>query len=203
MNRPRALLFDLGGVVLDHDFGRAFESWQACSRIDAAEMARRFSHDEPYSRHERGELHADDYFRHLAEVLEIDAPVERIAQGWNSTFIGLLETTLARVHRARTRLPTYAFSNTNHSHQAVWSERFPTMVSAFEHVFTSNELGMRKPEREAFHHVSASMGFEPDEVLFFDDLEENVIGARAAGLQAVLVRGDEDVRAALEPLGID
>jgi putative hydrolase of the HAD superfamily len=38
-----------------------------------------------------------------------------------------------------------------------------------------------------------------DRVLFFDDLAENVEGARAAGMQAVQVRSPVDVAAALRP----
>ena len=47
----------------------------------------------------------------------------------------------------------------------------------------------------------AAVGFaqtEADRVLFFDDLPANVEGARAAGMQAVLVRSPDDVAQALQ-----
>ena len=50
------------------------------------------------------------------------------------------------------------------------------------------EIGQRKPAPEAFLHVVRRMGCAPGQVLFFDDLQENVDGAAACGLQAVLFR---------------
>ena len=45
--------------------------------------------------------------------------------------------------------------------------------------------------------AAVGIGAAPEHVLFFDDLQENVAAARAAGLQAVLVRTPADVREAL------
>ena len=62
---------------------------------------------------------------------------------------------------------------------------------------SSELVFVRKPDPEAFAEVARRMGVTPEEVLFFDDTEENVIGARAAGLRAVLFRTVEDASAAL------
>jgi FMN phosphatase YigB (HAD superfamily) len=47
------------------------------------------------------------------------------------------------------------------------------------------------------------MGFEPREVLFFDDSPDNVEGARTVGMQAVVVHSIADIREALSPLGVE
>jgi putative hydrolase of the HAD superfamily len=60
-------------------------------------------------------------------------------------------------------------------------------------------MGLRKPERAAFERVARAIGVAPGRILFFDDTEANVAGARAAGFQAVHVRSPEDVAAALAP----
>jgi FMN phosphatase YigB (HAD superfamily) len=197
----RALLFDFGGVVLDHDFALAFESWEQVSPLGKEELASRFAHDEPYERHERGELAASDYFAHLRETLQLEASDERIAQGWNAIFIGVNEPATALVHEARKTLSCYAFTNTNPTHQSVWMRDLPGLSAPFDRVFVSSEMGLRKPEREAFDAVVSAMDVTHQEVLFFDDLAENVEGARDAGLEAVLVRSTEDVRAALRQVG--
>jgi hypothetical protein len=58
----RALLFDLGGVVIELDFKRAFRVWADSSSGDPADIARRFAFDEAYRQHERGEIGASEYF---------------------------------------------------------------------------------------------------------------------------------------------
>ena len=53
---PLALLFDLGGVVIDIDFRRAFSLWQPGSGLSLEEIAKAFKFDLQYQRHERGEM---------------------------------------------------------------------------------------------------------------------------------------------------
>ena len=200
-SRIEALLFDLGGVVVEIDFNRAFAHWQSMSRLSLAELKAAFTFDAPYQRHERGEISALEYFAHLAQHLQLrDDPVQ-IAEGWNSIFIAEITETRRMVETARTKLPCYAFTNTNAAHQAAWSARFPAVVQAFDRVFVSSEIGHRKPDRSAFEFVARSLGVPIGSILFFDDTLENVEGALAAGLQAVHVRGPADVKTALVRLG--
>jgi glucose-1-phosphatase len=197
----QALLFDLGGVVVDIDFNRAFAHWQPMSRLSLAELKTAFTFDAPYQRHERGEINAAEYFAHLAQHLQLHGDEARIAEGWNSIFIDEIAETRRMVEAARAKLPCYAFTNTNAAHQAAWSARFPAVVQAFEHVFVSSEIGHRKPDRGAFEFVARSVSVPIESILFFDDTLANVEGALAAGLEAVHVRGPADVKAALLRLG--
>lgn len=68
---------------------------------------------------------------------------------------------------------------------------------AFAAVYCSCELGMRKPAPEAFLGVAERMGVAPARIAFFDDTQENVRGAREAGLIAFQVSSIEQVRRAL------
>ena len=197
----KALLFDLGGVVMDIDFNRAFAHWQPISRLSLAELKTAFTFDVPYQRHERGEITAAEYFAHLARLLQLDDDPAQIAEGWNSIFIEEITETRHMVQAARAQLPCYAFTNTNAAHQAAWSGRFPALVQAFDRVFVSSEIGHRKPDRSAFEFVAQTIGVPIGTILFFDDTLANVEGALAAGLEAVHVRGPADGKAALQRLG--
>jgi putative hydrolase of the HAD superfamily len=53
-----ALLFDLGGVVIDIDLGRAFTRWAAAAGTTVETIRSRFTFDAAYERHERGEIHS-------------------------------------------------------------------------------------------------------------------------------------------------
>lgn len=199
--KPLALLFDLGGVVIDIDFDRAFKVWQAMSRLPVAEIRQRFKFDIQYERHERGEIAASEYYHHLASVLELDADHGDIARGWNSIYVGEISETMAMVQAMRGRLPCYAFTNTNAAHMAAWSSMFPAVANAFDRIFASHLMGCRKPERKAFEHISEAIGVAARSIVFFDDLLENVQAATAAGLQGVHVRSPRDVRDALQSFG--
>ena len=200
-SRVRALLFDLGGVVFEFDFAHALAHWAPMSALAGDELRGAFSHDEDYQRHERGELSSSQYFDTLRRKLGLTASDAQIEAGWNAIFRDEISATLDAIDAARRFLPCYAFSNTNKSHHAAWRAAYPRIEQTFDHVFASSDIGLRKPERAAFEHVCREIGLPPQALLFFDDLEENVAGARACGLQAVQVRSPEDVRAALRELG--
>ena len=66
----------------------------------------------------------------------------------------------------------------------------------------SAELGASKPDPEAYRRLADRLGVAPEEILFFDDDEPLVIGARAAGLSAYQVGGAAAVRAGLAAHGL-
>jgi putative hydrolase of the HAD superfamily len=201
MNRPQALLFDFGGVLADIDFTRALRAWAAYSPMPFEELRTRFRFDEHYERHERGEIDAHAYFDHLASTLQLAASREEIESGWNSIFVAEITQTRLLVQAARKALPCYALTNTNASHMACWTKAFPEVAGAFDRIFASHEIGLRKPERAAFEYVCRATGRAAPSIVFFDDLAENVLAASEAGLEAVLVRSPEDVAASLRDLG--
>ena len=198
----RALLFDLGGVLIDIDFDRVFRSWQPISRLSFEEMKATFRFDLPYRQHERGELDATAYFAHLRAQLALEDDHARIVDGWNAVFAGEIAATLRMARAARLQLPCHVFSNTNTTHKQAWSARYPAIAASFDHVFASCDIGLRKPEREAFEHVAHAIGIPPRAIMFFDDSPENVAGAAGCGLRAVHVRHPADVAAALRGIGI-
>jgi putative hydrolase of the HAD superfamily len=198
---PQALLFDLGGVLIEIDFARAFRAWQPISRLSLEEISRTFKFDAPYERHERGEIGAAEYFDHLCLTLSLVRDDTRVKDGWNSIYIGEIAETMAMLRFARKQLPCHAFTNTNATHQAAWSAQFPAVVKSLDRVFASHEIGYRKPEKRAFEHIAQVLSVPTGSLLFFDDLAENVDGARSAGLQAVHVRSPDDVRRALLAIG--
>ena len=196
-----ALLFDLCGVLIDIDFNRALQRWSLSSQLSLTEIRKRFSMDEPYRQHELGETAASDYFDHLRQLLELEATDDEIAQGWNAIFVGEIAATIECIACARTNLPCFLFSNTNPTHQSFWTSTFPSVLDPFQQIFVSSEMGLRKPDRAAFEAIAAATGFRLDEILFFDDTEENVIGARLAGMPSILVNSHADVETALTNIG--
>lgn len=193
----RAVLFDLGGVVLDIDFDRALAAWRPHSRLPPQRLRELFAFDEPFRQHETGRLDDAGYFAHLRQLLALDCGLADVEAGFNAIFIAEIRETVALLGALRGRVPCYAISNTNPAHVRHMRRAFPGLLDRFDHVFTSHEIGHRKPQPESFRHVLRAIGLPAPEVLLFDDLAPNVEAARALGLQAVLVQDPADVREAL------
>ena len=108
----------------------------------------------------------------------------------------------ALLPRAAERMPLYVFSNTNQPHIEYFSEAYPDLLGHFRELYLSSAIGLRKPDAAAYDHVIKSIGVPAERIVFFDDLAQNVEGARACGLKAVQVRSSGDVASTLAALGI-
>ncbi len=87
--------------------------------------------------------------------------------------------------RAAQQLPLYAFSNTNRPHVDHFSKEYAGLLGHFRELYLSSSIGLRKPDVEAFDHVVAAIGVPANRIVFFDDLAENIEGARSRGLTTV------------------
>lgn len=70
----------------------------------------------------------------------------------------------------------------------------------FDAVVISSECRMRKPEKEIFLHAAGSLGLEPRQCVFIDDIEANVTAAAACGMSGVLHADPAQTAAALRDL---
>src|SRR2546423_8338231 len=188
-----ALLFDLGRVVLDIDFGQALAIWAGHAGCQPADLAARFVRDEAYRHHEIGKIEDAVYFHSLRGALGIGLTDAQFLEGWNAIFVGEMPDIAPLLKRAAGRLPLYAFSNTNRPHVEYFSKEYADVLGHFREMFLSSTIGLRKPEAAAYDHVVKAIGVPASRILFFDDLAENIEGARACGLTVVHVTSPGDL----------
>jgi glucose-1-phosphatase len=197
-----ALLFDLGRVVIDIDFNRTLKCWAGHAGCAPADLVGRFARDEAYKRHETGELDDAAFFAALRSALGVQLSDAQFLEGWNAIFAGEMPGMARLLARAAKRLPLYAFSNTNRPHVEHFSKAYANLLVHFREIFLSSAIGLRKPDAAAYDHVVKAIGVPAERIVFFDDLAENVEGARTRGLIAVHVTSPDDVARALAALGL-
>jgi FMN phosphatase YigB (HAD superfamily) len=197
-----ALLFDLGRVVLDIDFNKTLACWAGHAGCKPEQLSARFPSDDNYRRHEKGEIGDAEFFAGLRTSLGVELTDAQFLEGWNAIFAGEMPGMSALLTRAAKRLPLYAFSNTNVPHIEHFSQAYADVLGHFREIFLSSTIGLRKPDAAAYDHVVKAIGVPAPRIVFFDDLAENIAGARARGLTAVHVTSPDDVAQALAALEI-
>src|SRR5215470_3181591 len=197
-----ALLFDLGRVVLKIDFSKALACWARHAGCDPSDIAARFVRDESYKHHEIGSISDEAYFDSLRRGLGITINDAQFLEGWNAIFAGEMDGIAPLLACAAKHLPLYVYSNTNRAHVAHFTQLHAETLKPFRELYYSSSIGHRKPDAAGFDYVVGAIGVPASRIVFFDDLAENIEGARARGLKAVHVKTSRDVADALTALGI-
>lgn len=190
------IVFDFGNILCDISWEPVLQAWAAATARPVEALAARFGMDEAYCEHERGERDGAAYHRHLCERLG-EMPYEAWVAGWQRVFVGVAEGLPGALRRAAERRRLAALTNTNALHFTELRRRYAPLLAPFEQVFSSHELGARKPEAEVFAMVTAALEVAPQHIAFIDDNAANVRAARAFGWRAHELCGTAQVAEAL------
>ncbi|MEC7974731.1 MAG: hypothetical protein VX142_02900, partial [Pseudomonadota bacterium] len=72
---PKAVLLDLGGVVLGINVAQVFQTWAACAGVTADHFKHNWIMDEAYELHETGDIDFVEYARRQAQHFAVDMPI--------------------------------------------------------------------------------------------------------------------------------
>lgn len=96
---------------------------------------------------------------------------------------------------SRRAVMTACLSNTNAHHWRLLTDRDHrsyVSLDRLDHIFASQLIGHAKPGGAAYEHVERATGVAPANILFFDDLPENIEGARQRGWHGVVIERGKD-----------
>ena len=177
-----------------------WESYRAIMRTWVIEAYRPGSSRNPVHALERGECTAEEFERVLAaELIRVGGgPV--LAQGLLRRMFAASVPVTAMYDTIRAlRGAGFATALLSNS----WGcEEYPRadFPGLFDTVVISGEVGMRKPEEAIFLHAAQTLGLEPQECVFIDDIEANITAAVACGMTGVLHTEPAATAAALQDL---
>ena len=110
---------------------------------------------------------------------------------------------LGLVGRVKKRLPVALLTNNDHLLGDTLDEIFPDLIPLFgDAIFVSARIGAAKPDAACFMHCCTALKVAATETFFTDDLVENVLGAKSAGLMAHHFDGYQGLVQALEAHGM-
>lgn len=188
MDRPRVILFDLGGVLFDYAPARRLDAIAAACRTDLDTVADFVAGVLPRDL-DIGLASLTDLARGLNALADGKVGEEEAASLWLSVFspnpdVWPLIEPLSRDYALG------AFSD----NPPFIRRLLPPQLDA---VFLSSEIGALKPDPRAFTAVEQGLALPPDQILFIDDTYRNVLAARDRGWTAVHYRDPESLLRAL------
>ncbi|MDA5472099.1 glucose-1-phosphatase [Yersinia kristensenii] len=181
-------IFDLGNVIVDIDFKRVLGVWSKLSSVPLATLSERFTMGDVFQQHERGEINDEDFARQLSDEMGLSLSFEQFAEGWQAVFVALRPEVIAIMQKLRAEgHRVVVLSNTNRLHCNYWPQHYPEVAAAADHLYLSQDLGMRKPEARIYQHVLSAENIPAEQAVFFDDVEANIVAARIEGITGIHV----------------
>jgi FMN phosphatase YigB (HAD superfamily) len=207
-----AVIFDIGGVLLDYDFELAVRAAMPLSGLTAEEIRRRLFGSGDYAGTEHrsevldfecGKISGEEFHAFVQQLLGCRMPYAAFCDAWNCIFKREIGPTvaLARQLQARKGLKVGALSNTNVIHFEFIRQRW-SVLQEITYIYASHEIKRRKPDPECYHHVLRDMGVAASRTVFIDDFAHNVAAARAVGMKGIHATDTEAVRKGLAELGL-
>lgn len=187
MKRP-ALIFDLGGVLIRIEYRQFLEKLGINHSIDEAELLHILTPD--VQLYESGNIPTEDFFHRLSHHVHTQYDNSVLHQAWYAILAGEIDGMRNIVEQLSQQTQLFLLSNTNELHFEYARKTFP-VLNSFTDYFVSYRIGAMKPSRQIYDHVIRTIGAKPSDMVFIDDTESNIDGARQAGLQGILFQGRE------------
>jgi glucose-1-phosphatase len=194
MSDIKAIIFDLGKVVFDLSFERVFESWAVSSGMDVAVIKDKFLFDEVFEKFERNEISPGQFRSLISHRLGMQLTDEEFDKGWCNLYLDPYEGVDNLLKNLKQNYKLVALTNTNAIHNAIWRDKYAEQLQHFEEIFSSHELGVRKPEDRIYKIVMDYLNLLPEQTLFLDDNIDNVNGAAYMGIISIVVSTQDQMR---------
>ena len=181
-----AIIFDLGGVILNLDYGLAEQGFAALGIADVPRLYKEAV--ELFDAFEVGACSPEEFRAGIRKKSGLDLSDQQLDQAWNRMLLDLPLERLEVVKRLGSKFRLFLLSNTNAIHIAEF-ERYVEEIygiepfkALFEEVYYSHELQLRKPTAAVFEAVLERNDLVPAETIFIDDSPQHIDGAKKLGI---------------------
>jgi HAD superfamily hydrolase (TIGR01509 family) len=191
-----AVCFDLGKVLLHFDWQLMLKRVAQKSALLPAQMTELMSADPQILAYEVGAITSPKFFIHLKKLLLYRGTARNLRACFSEIFTPMPEH-IALAALLAPHYPLAIISNTNDAH-IVHAESTYSFFTLFPVRIYSHQVKTMKPRREIYDAALRALGgIDPQEALFIDDLETNILGASQIGWQTIHLRPEVDLRLAL------
>ncbi|HVT02492.1 MAG TPA: HAD family phosphatase [Thermoanaerobaculia bacterium] len=199
---PSWFVFDLGNVVVKLAYERVIESVCVLSSVQRDELIRIMEEPGGYRDMERGSVSFRDFHRLLVDRAGYLGTFPEFRKVWANFFDGPVPGIEALLGRAREKYRIGFLSNSNEVHAEVIPEQFGELFVEGDRFIFSHQHHCAKPDPELFRIACQVLGTVPSEIIYTDDLSENVFTARSLGMLAYQFQSASELTVELERDGL-
>ncbi len=201
LNNIKAIIFDLGGVIINLRYENTIEAFSHLCGFDVSSLYTQHRQNSLFDEYETGQISSPAFRDGLRSLLQISASDVEIDQAWNAMLLDIPPARIELLQALGQTTRIFLLSNTNEIHKAECDRIFETTVgqdlnglsSLFDYSYYSHLMGDRKPNPSIFQRVVDEQSLDPGQTLFIEDTARHIDGAKQVGLQTIHLTGDRTI----------
>ncbi len=201
----KAIIFDLGGVVVDLDFSNFYNRIITQSPLNKPQtpiMLEFFRQSDIYH---QGNMTDDEFYQLACDLLQVCmVDQSEFFKAFNSIIsdINLDVIKIIKKIRDSKKFKLIALSNVNSSHWDFILKKKWDFLHYFDELILSHEIHLIKPDPKTFEYAIQKAGCKPEQIVFIDDGLNNIRSAKQLGIIAIKYTNTNELIAELKKLKI-
>lgn len=185
----KAIIFDLGGVILNIDYQRTVDEFKKLGVPHFGEIFSQFKQSSFTDDFEKGRISENDFYETVKAKTEVDFSFSEFRAAWNAMLLDLPPQRIETLKKLSEQYRLFLFSNTNETHY----NKFITKVESdfdilFEKTYYSHQFGLRKPDKIALQTLLEQNNLVAEDTLFIDDSYQHIESANSLGIRTLLIQ---------------
>lgn len=187
------IVLDFGGVLIDIDYHATINAFRELGIENFEALYSQAQQEDLFNNFETGKISSQYFVNQLLDKIGMGVSPNEVVKAWNAMLGDIHRENIEAVEKIKAKgYNVYLLSNTNDIHIKVAFDRWKklSIIEAndlFDHIFLSQEVGMRKPNDEIFNLVLNELSASPEEVLFVDDSIQHIETANRLGIHTHLL----------------
>ena len=198
MENIDAIIFDLGGVLIDIDYTKTRQAFEHLGISNFNELYSQASQQDLFDRFETGQISGQHFINSILNYFSEPISPNKVVHAWNAMLLDFQIEKLTLLEKLAPKYPLFLLSNTNELHVPVVRQRLAKLTAKpleayFTKVYFSHDLGLRKPTSEIFEYVCRENNLNLSTTLFIDDSIQHIEGAKKCGLQTLHLKPEKEL----------
>ena len=175
-------LFDLGNTLIKLAYERVLENVCRAAALGRDELVEILEEPGGYRDMERGAVTFREFYDFIVDKADYRGSLHDFRAIWSDFFDGPVAGSEDLLDRIRAKYRVAFLSNSNEVHAELIPRHFSTLFRKDDRFVFSHRFRVAKPDPEIFRRALEVIGALPQNVVFVDDLLENVLAARSEGI---------------------
>lgn len=201
----KAIIFDLGGVIVDLDFTNFYNNIITQSPLNKPQTPIILEFFRQSDIYHLGLISDEEFYKlacDLLQVCELDQNVffsafNSIISGVNVEVVDLLKE-IKEINKYK----IMCLSNVNSSHWEYLLNKKWDFLKYFDEYILSHEIHLTKPDKKIFEYTINKADCKPDEIVFIDDGLNNIRSAQQLGIKGIKFTNINDLIEELKKLNV-